>query len=366
MEHRWWSVSADTLPRGIVAVDATREAAPLWRGPYFSVLEELAAILPESARPEIAFLGDVRTYPLDEVLRGVDPTARPTGPAVAIDVNLGRCPLVGPLMRTAAEGQQRTIVVLTNQPILDLDDWDVPGVQESLAVYRVIGADRLTQGGIPEWSTADTELSHVAKYLHNPLTRVRVGGDGVYPLAWDAPEYRWTEGTLIADNPGPLHVSMTGSDDRPRAEGVRANGGRVELRVTPCDPRPDGVTFELAPAEAMVLDLWSGGTAFACRGCGRVHPPGQVRCLGGTDGAGPLPTVAAFDTGTVCLVTRHPGRWSGRTIPSRVVELPDDRVLVWHAADARVYERSGEAWTSGTPWVRGMTPVGQNVFVVQS
>jgi hypothetical protein len=270
-------------------------------------------------------------------------------------------------MRTMVREPARTVAVVTNNPVIDLEDWDVPEIRPSLVVYRLMGVERLGTGNIAEWSPADTELSRVADFLRNPLTELRIGGNGVLPLAWDAPTYRWESGWLIGRNSDrhAVHVCTSG-ETLPTAVAVRANGGQCEVTPVPCEPREDGETFELTPTEGVVLDLWRGGTPYSCRSCGQLHKPGQVGCTGQAAGTGPLPTLSALPPGTICLITRYAGGWSGRTVPSRVVSLSEDRVLVWHGEDGRLYAKGNAEWSPVARWEKGMTGVAPDKFLIQS
>lgn len=75
MEVKWYGFPPAALPAGVVAVEATEQAAPFWapNGPVCEILGHLHASFPANEPPGVAFLGDRSTRPLPAVLGALQP-----------------------------------------------------------------------------------------------------------------------------------------------------------------------------------------------------------------------------------------------------------------------------------------------------
>src|SRR5262245_7954447 len=122
MTGSWYRFDAGSLPRGVVVVEAMKESAALWQGPVASILELLAEKLPANQQPDVVFLGDNRTHPLDVVLRGLSAESKPTRAALDVECELGRYPVIGPLLWALQQDLRHDVpvLVISTRPVIDL------------------------------------------------------------------------------------------------------------------------------------------------------------------------------------------------------------------------------------------------------
>lgn len=338
MQTARYQLDVDQLPPGVVVIDASTEFAPLWSGPVVSVLEELATLSAGRSPPGVAFLGGSELYPVEAVLRGLG------GNEDWIEKQVGRCPLLGPLLWKLQASAPRPVVVVTDTPPLDLTDWSVSDFTRRVAFYRLTGAGPVAPG-FAEWSSTETELATVARHLADPLKQIRIGGAGTVALDWDDPSGTWRDGLLIVEEPqrSAIVCQFASSDDaRPRAWGIRTSGREVEFSLSRLGPRPEEARRDLSRAEGIVLELWRQGNPYYCKSCEAEHTPGRVRCpIGGGD---LLPSLAELPSGTVGVVTPRNGGWTFRAVPRGVIPLGDSHVVVWADDNGGVYTAQGDRW----------------------
>lgn len=326
MRGGWFRIDPAGLPRGVVLVDATPAAAPLWHGPVASLLEELAEKLPAESHPEVAFLGDRRTHPLAG-LRFTD--------------HLGRYPVAGPLLRELERGPVRPVILVTNTAVIDLADWATPDLVRRMLVYRLTGDDRLSPQGFHELGP-ETDLGVLVKHLRDPATGIRTTG---FALDWDNPAWTWNAGLLESTGGAGTAAFFLSPDDRPPTATVtRASGAELPLPLTATDPPAEPPPVGFSPAEGNVLELWRRGNAYWCQSCRRSHPPGVVRCPAPGTPPGLFPTLHPLPDHGLYRVGVRGGAWWFRPVRRGLLALADGRVLVGRGGSPCVFAHVGDRW----------------------
>jgi hypothetical protein len=346
LQSAWYRLDLSGLPRAVVAVDASASAAAMWFGPVASVLDEIAEKLPPAAHPEVAFLGDRKTYPLAAILKGISsPLAPPTGPSVDVNSQVGRYPVLGPLLWELSRGQVRPLLVMANGPVLDAEDWAVPEVTGRTLVYRMTGADRATHPAFREVGP-ETELGVLVEHLRDPVTAVTVRHEAGLAVDWDNDAYTWDDGTLTWQSPAATDLSgrfLHGGDEPPAAVVKKAGGAVYRLPLVPVAGPADPLPVPLTPAEANVLNLWRRGTGFWCGQCSRTHTSGRVWCVGKADGPGLFPTLAATPAGAY-LAEARANDWLAKAVRRGVVPVAPGQVLVSRPGAAAEYRFEAGRW----------------------
>lgn len=367
LQSGWFRLDLAGLPRPVVAIDATAAAAGLWFGPAASVLEEVAEKLPPAAHPEIAFLGDRKTYPLAAILRGLSsPLAPPTGPSVDVNSQVGRHPVLGPLLWELSKSPVRPLLLLANAPVLDAEDWAIPDIASRLLVYRMTGADPVTHPAFREVGP-ETELGVLVEHLRDPVTAVRVRHESGLAADWDNDAYAWDEGALAWQPPAApeLGVRFLHGEGPPPAATVRKAGGAEHTLPLVAAPAPaDPAPVPLAPAEANVLNLWRRGTGFWCGQCSRTHAPGQVWCPGQADGVGLFPTMAANPAGAYLAEPRST-EWQATPIRRGVVQVAPGQVLVSRPGAAAEYRFDAGRWEPYADDPGAFVPLDTGAFLIR-
>lgn len=367
MHTGWYRMDVAALPRGVVVAVATDEAAPLWRGPIASVLEELADKLPAESRPDVAFLGDRKTHPLAAVLRGLAETP-PTTPGLTIDIatQLGRYPVAGPLFRELLLGPARPVVLITTVPLLDLVDWIDPETTGRTLVYRLAGADRVSPAEFTEIGP-EADLGVLVEHLRDPVKAVRISHPASLAIDWDNPAYRWDAGALVCDEPGDLGVTALFAQIEPtppEAAVTRGSGAEIRVPLVPGRPVPPLAAVPLTAAEANVMSLWRRGTSFWCSGCSQSHPPGQVRCAAAADGPGLFPTLRTTPRAPLYRAEAKGAAWLIRPIPRGIVLLPDETVLAGPDGAVSLYAAGPDQWEPRHDTPSDFLPLGDGGFIL--
>lgn len=345
----WYRADFGSLPRGVVVADATVAASNLWDGPIGSILEECADQLPAHAHPDVVFLGDRRAHPLADVLKGLGsahPAAQP-GKAVGLAAQLGRYPVVGPLLHEMEFGPARPVLLLLNGPPIDLEDWAVPTIARQVLVYRLTGTDRVSPAPFTELGPA-ADLGALVAHLSDPVRKVEGGGETALALDWENEGYSWVEGALKCDGPAGLDLLARFTHAEgcpPHATVTRASGVEHRCTMVPHAGPAGPAEVPLTPAEGNVLSMWERQRSFHCRSCQRDHEPGRLHCPGAVNGPGLFPTVATAARAPLYRAGRDGGRWHLTPIPRGLLPLPTDRVLACRDGTAAFYSFDGTRWT---------------------
>lgn len=368
LKTAWYRLDLSALPRGVVAVEASASAAGLWFGPVASVLEELVEKLPPNSHPEVAFLGDRQTYPLSAVLRGLSSTSAPgTGPTVDIAAQLGRYPVLGPLLWELSRGPVRPLLVLANSPLLDIEDWAVPEVTGRTLVYRLTGTEPMSHPAFREVGP-ETELGVLVEHLRDPVRGVRVGQGEALAVDWDNDAYRWDDGALVWGPPAAaeLTASFLHPEGRvPEAVITRGNGAEHRLALAPVPPPVEARAIPLSPGEGNVLNLWRRGTPYWCGNCSRSHPPGQLWCAGVPAGRGLFPTLRDAPAAMAYVGEARSGEWVLTPVPRGIVPLADGRVLVSRDGAASEYVFDADHWEAFAEDPGAFVPLDGGGFVIR-
>lgn len=343
LRKAWYRLDLAALPRGVVAVDVTANAAALWFGPVASILEELAEKLPPESHPEIAFLGDRRTYPLSVVLRAL---SNAPGATVDIASQLSRYPVIGPLLWELSRGPGRPLVILANSPLLDAEDWAVPEVTVRTLVYRLTGSGPITPPAFREVGP-ETDLGVLVEHLRDPIRRVNVGHGAALAVDWDNDAFLWENGILNGEPPASLELNaaFVHPEDRP-PEAVVTRGAGVAHRITlvPIPFPPATPCVPLTPAEGNVLSLWQRGTPFWCVACSRSHPPGQLLCAIPGSRSGLFPSLQGLANALAYRVELRTGEWLLTPLSRGIMDLTEGRVLVNRERSAPEYQFVDGNW----------------------
>lgn len=334
----WYRFDAGLLPRGIVIVEAMRQSASLWEGPVASLFETLAESLPANLQPEIAFLGDSRTFPLQAVQQNTITLAR----------ELGRYPVLGPLLHALQRDALGDVplLVITTRPVVDIDDWNVPEVTRRTLVYRLFGEARVSPDGFREVDNT-TDFSQFVEHLSDPIEHVRITQDQGLAVNWSGSGYLrqgpGLEAGGLADYATTVQFVSSGS--APATAQVRRRSGverRVPLRTAA--PLPESEAVPLRGSEGSVLSFWRRGMTYYCPGCRWSHPPGHVRCRD-AGGAPLFPTLESRPIGTVVVVENQGGAAERfREVPRRRLLLEDGRVLDWSEDVPKFQVYRGDQW----------------------
>jgi len=329
------------------------------------MLEEIRDRCP-STKPDCAFLGGSELHPIDAVLRGVDSTGRPPGLTVPFEANLGRYPLMGPLMRRLETVGRRPVLIIATGPVIDAEDW-IPEPGSPVAFLRLMGSDRIAPNEFVEWSANDADFAVVAEFLSDPLQNARLGGEGLAALEWQAKDYRWENGWLVTDQPPTQSVRVQFSISvaaQPRVTGKRKSGALVDLALQECPPEPTSrgvATF--SASECVVLDLWRQRSPYWCAECSQTHLPGVVLCPSGDNRL--FASLGKFPPGTVCLLNRRTGGWVMETVPRGIFAIDDDRLCVWQDRHAILVTRTDEKWGSSEESSDGFITVSSERFALR-
>ncbi len=318
----WFRLNLAALPRGVVVVDASASALPLWLGPIASVLEELAEKLPRESHPEVAFLGDRRTHPLDKILAALAP-----GSSFDIASQLGRFPVFGPLLWELSHERPRPLLLLANTPLLDGEDWAVPDVTARTLVYRLIGEQRISCEGFREVGP-ETDLSVLVEHLRNLIRSLRIGHPAALATCWDNEAFSWEACALNWRTDASLELTaafVLPQNCTPTAEVVRADGVTHNLALEPAETPAEPLPLTLSAAEGNVLNLWRRGTPFWCSHCSRSHPPGQLACHGPETGLGLFPSLR--NPAPAYRAKLHATEWSLAPLPRGLLTQADGSVI---------------------------------------
>lgn len=272
MHEAWYRIRLRPAPRPVVALDVSAAAAGLWPV-LLSTLEGLAEALPETVRPDVAFLGGSSRVPLDQFLRAADALHA---------ANAGRGRVIAPLLDVMRDWPGR-VVVVASRPVVDLADWVTTPFAKRIAVVRLDPTVAVSGGAFPETDLID--VGSVARLLDLPAAEVRVSARDGLPVGWDGASFRFDSGRLVANAAavGELRVGFLSPVERPDATAELVHpGGEVDvLPVSPCEPPEARPWQPFTSGELTMLDAWRGGRPAYCAACGREHVPGVVACPSG-------------------------------------------------------------------------------------
>lgn len=347
MHSQWYVLNVASLPKGIVIVDATAEAGVLWETIVLSTLEELGEQLPAELQPGIVFLGDHHVHPFTEVLHALKGIAGP-GNSINLQSELGRFSVIGPFFREWLRADPRPVVLMTNSPIEDLEDWGDSRFLTSLLVKRLTGSERLTRPPFHEIGY-EADLQVLVKHLQDPVQEMRVGGQGVFAIDWLPVEMIWENGTLRGPGihtPNARMLLAHPMGQLPRIELLRESGTTISLPLTPITAPPEPGPIILSVSEASVIDRWIAGRSFPCRQCLVSHPPGHLR-YSGCSGKELLSSLQNHAQNTIWKLKKD-GEWKALPAPQSIV-LHEDEMIVNRGGDWRSYQFVDEQWVLGEP-----------------
>ena len=286
MYESWFRIRMRLSPRPVVVLDVSAAAAGLWPVLH-STLEGLAEVLPEPARPDVAFLGGSARVPLGEFLRDA---------GVLHAANAGRGRVISPLFEAFGHRRPVRVVVIAARPVVDLADWAATAFAKRLAVVRLDPTVALAGGAFPESDL--TDVGSVARLVDLPPAAVRIGVRDGIPVGWDDLRFRLEGGYLISDTDvtDDVHVGFLSTADRPEvtAELTRLGTEPDPLPVSPSEP-PEARSWQpFASRELTMLDAWRGGRPAYCPACRGDHAPGVVAC---PSGAWAFPSLARVAPG---------------------------------------------------------------------
>ena len=284
MNEVWFRTRMRAFPRPVVVLDVSAAAAPLWPV-LLSTVEGLGEVLPEPARPDVAFLGSARRVPFAEFLRDADALHA---------ANAGRGRVISPLLESFRAEWPARVVILGTRPIVDLADWKHTPRVGRLMVVRTDPTVSAANGACAEADLTDVEA--VARLVHRPITGVRVSVSGGLPAAWDNPAFRFDAGRLAADTIRDVTAGFLCAADTPvpSAEVAYADGTADRIGVEPVDPPAELPWRPLTSPELTMLDAWRGGRVAHCSRCGAGHAVGELVCR---DGGWMLPSLATVPPG---------------------------------------------------------------------
>jgi hypothetical protein len=319
---------------------------------------------PES-HPEIAFLGDRRLHPLSDILKSLSGAP---DPPVTIASQLGRYPVIGPLLWELSKSPPRPLVILANSPLLDAEDWAVPGITGRTLVYRLTGSGPYSHPAFREVGP-ETELKLLVEHLQDPVLSVHVGGESAFVIDWDNEDYRWDDGYLICERPSTtiVHAAILHPEDEaPHAVVKLASGAEHQIALTPASPPVLPPVVRLTPAEGNVLNLWQRGTPFWCESCSHTHAPGQFRCESPTSGWGLFPSLNDRITALAYHSELRSGEWLLTPLLRGILNLHDGRVLVNRERAAPEYQFENGKWEPFVDEASALISIDGNSFLIRS
>lgn len=359
MTEFWFRIDLTKIPCGVIVVEATEASRGLWKSLAKSILEGCAESLPRERWPQVVFLGDSISHPLDAVLRGLGSRIElGPGPAVEIEAELGRGPWIGPWLSQCGPSHPLMVLALFQAKILDLPDWTVPEVTQSTLAYRLTGTERLTASEWTEVSALECEFSVVPAHLAPPLNRIELGWDSGIPLRWD-PDCLELSGRVISGSApaDSFHVGfLSDSEPKPQARGRRTNNSWIDLRVdriervdpsAPCEPDT------LLGGEISVLENWASinSSPYYCKTCHpKRHAIGEVRCQTSEKPA-LFPTLARYSAGTLCELEKRAMDWRVHPVIHGTAILEDGSVLVVRSSGQLpvIYRKLRGVWEPTPP-----------------
>lgn len=342
LQSVWYRLTLEGLPRGVVVVDATPSAAALWFGPVASILEEIVEKLPPEMHPEVAFLGDRKTHSLDTVIRSLAPGPA-TGAAIEIPSQLGRYPVLGPLLWELSRGPARPLLVLANSPILDLEDWAAPEYAGRTLVYRMMGSEPLSHPSFREVGP-ETDLAVLVEHLHDPIASLRIGHPSALAMDWSNDTFRWEDGMLHGTATANLIAQfLHPHEGQPEALVTKQSGIEHRLTLAAAPPPEAPTRIPLSPAEGNVLNLWRRGSGFWCGHCSRTHAPGQVWCRGSGNPTGLFPSFATLNA-LAYLSECRDGVWFAMPVHRGITPISDRAVSITRSGAVAEYHFEDRHW----------------------
>ncbi len=342
MQSRWYGLDPTGLPRGVILIDATLSAEPLWHGPISSILEEFRDRLPTERHPEVVFLGGHEPQTLDRVLDGL---LTPSGPLPSLDLQkeFDRYPVIGPYLRNWIRSASQPVVLLTNSQVPDIEDWAIPEVIAALVITRLTGPQRLSPPIFRE-SGLDSDLDSLVEHLHDSISEIRVGGNQAFVLDWQPQICSWENGELRA--PGEhikeLLVLVTHPDDHtPYCELRRRSGSAIKVPLVAAGDVPSPTDAVTAPDAESVMRRWRAGHSSGCPYCPAQHSPGKLWCERNGEGA-ILRSLAKFPRGTAWMLKQNRG-WTAMATPRGIV-LHDDVILAARNGEWIAYQLQNNRW----------------------
>jgi len=303
------------LPRGVVICDATAAAAPFWNGPMLSILEAFLA-LPPLLQPEIVFLGGASASPLSAVLTAVQNQGESFR-------ELNRGAFLGPWLARQQQPRPTLLVTLAGTEILDFEDWQTPAWQGHLAVYRLLGDDRISPAGFTEWAP-ETPLETLCSFLLDQIEELTVDGAGGTLLDWDQGSPSRDHTQLVITQPrGIPKVVYEHPEELPPRAMLRRRSGEQVAAVMTCLGASDPWPVHPLQHVDTVLSLWTRGVAWVCRQCGESHPLGVSRCA---NGQGQL--LPGLPAGRLVILQGENERWRVTIPPRDVIRLEDGSTIL--------------------------------------
>lgn len=282
MSDYWFEIQPPELPRNVVVLDASAAAAGL-RPVFGSLIEGLAEERSAEELPEIAFLGGTRCYSYSEFIRDSE---------AIFSANAGRGRVLSPLLEALRDSIPVRVLLIAAGRIVDLEDWNHTPFAERIAVLRTDPSLTIA-GPNRDFDLSDLDMAGIARLACLRAVRFRISWAGGFPFAWSNSAFQFDQGSLVADEMGPVICGwrVPGESDAmsPVAEVAWESGLVMRAVVEPAEPMMVEEWRPFTGAELTRLDAWRLRTSAVCDRCGGEHTPGQLRCLNGELGV--LPTL---------------------------------------------------------------------------
>ena len=355
MEEFWFILEIETTAPIALVLDASDNVEAHW-STISHLARELLETLPKTMQPTVYFLGNSEPYTSSDF-------ARQGGRWY--QANSRRASLIGPIFEQLEGEGEKTIVVLGNSRIFDLEDWLGTTLLEHTLFVR-FGNVSLTEGMCDEHKP---EFEQLRQRLNNPVVKIDMFDNGVMPFFWDNDAYQWDGARLVAERAESFstQVGFLGmTDSKPQVLTTLTNGETRTMVLKPCDPRLATTDWQvLTLQEAKIFRQCIRENEYHCPVCGTPHPASQLRCdEGGILGTPIYPTIAAM-RGFILLRERS-RKVQFSPHPCIALRVGEQAVAVRSGGGAEMYRFdtiSGE-WRKSNEHLKPYHPIGEETYAI--
>ena len=278
LSERHAELSGPGANQAIFILDAS-ESAQDCQGKITALVQGAVSGLPSNMEWAVSFLGSSSRYPSARFTTQSDVWFRENRP---------RASLVTPILESLPPEDSAIVVIIGAGRIFDLQDWEGSPVLHRVLLVNV-GGSPLQEERIAEelTSPAPEELFY---RLHDPVTGVRIQGEGFMPTFWNNPGYHLEideQGRvlLIADRLKEFSVKLrcfAKAGARIRSVLSHASGKQTERDLTTLAQAPELTeNVALTPREMEALRIALKEGRFTCPQCGKDdHDPMSLHCPG--------------------------------------------------------------------------------------
>jgi hypothetical protein len=345
-----------------LVLDAS-ESAESAQGAISTLVLGVLASLPARVACSLYFLGNPAPYPAgDFALKA----SRWFGE------NRGRGSILAPVAEVLAGQSETPVVLIGAGQVYDLEDWAGTPL---LGRTTLVAMGASLQGAQALALEIDNPSPNdLFQRVHDPVTTVRIGGDGFMPLGWGNSGYSLTKlagsflltGERLDDFSTSLRFLCAGG--AMQAAATLASGHTRELAIAgqPAPAESAGWDGTLTPAEVTVFQAALARTTFTCPHCRGQHGWDVLKCEEGPSLLGtPIYTSPGAKPGQIVLFRAEENAVRFRVVASGVLALGDGQVVLSEGSRGTIYayQAATTRWEAGAP-PQLYQPVGGGSYAV--